>query len=117
MKLMDGWSRWEKKGDIATHPKPSYNNSTNSQKVSSRYLEDGDYLKLRSLTLGYNLALPQYNISNLRFFVTGENLLTITDYSGVDPEIPPSGSNQITGVTTTVYPSTRKFILGINVTF
>ena len=116
MKLMDGWSRWEQPGDIATHPLPGYNNSSNSNKVSSRYLEDGDYLKLKNLTLGYNFTLPAYKISNVRVYVSGENLFTITDYSGVDPEIPPRDGS-ITGVTTTVYPSTRKFIFGVNVTF
>ncbi|MHA7111581.1 TonB-dependent receptor [Sunxiuqinia elliptica] len=116
MRLMDDWSRWEKPGDIATHPLPSYNNSSNSNKASSRYLEDGDYLKLRNVTLGYNLALPEYYISNLRLFVSGENLFTLTNYSGVDPEIPPK-EGKVTGVTTTVYPSTRKFIFGVNLTF
>ena len=121
MKLIDGWSRWEKPGDIATHPVASYNNSSNSNKASSRFLEDGDYLKLRSLTLSYDLSLPKYYIQNLRVFVTGENLFTITNYSGVDPEIPSfvdnAGVRKMTGVTTAVYPSTRKFMFGVNVTF
>lgn len=122
MKLMDDWSRWKTPGDIATHPRPSYNNSSNANKSSSRYLEDGSFLKLRNLTLGYNLSLPKYHISNLRLFVSGENLFTLTNYSGVDPEIPPKedeeeGTIAVTGVTTTVYPSTRKFIMGISVTF
>lgn len=116
MKLMSGWKRWEKPGDIATHPLPAYNNSSNSNKASSRYLEDGTYLKLRSLSFGYNFSLPKYHISNLRIYLNGENLLTFTGYSGVDPEIPPY-DNKIVGVTTTVYPSTRKFIAGINLTF
>ena len=116
MKLQDGWSRWEKPGDVATHPQGIYNNGTNSNKASSRFLEDGSYLKLRNLTIGYNLALPQFYISNLRIFASGENLFTLTDYSGVDPEIPPA-NGKITGVTTAVYPSTRKFMFGLNVTF
>jgi TonB-linked SusC/RagA family outer membrane protein len=116
MKLIDGWNRWEKPGDIATHPQGIYNNGTNSNKASSRYLEDASYLKLRNLTVAYNLALPQWHISNLRLFVSGENLLTFTGYSGVDPEIPPY-EDKITGVSTAVYPSTRKFMFGLNVTF
>ena len=56
MKLQSGWSRWEKKGDNATHPKASYNNKSNSNKASSRYLEKGDYFKLRTLTFGYNVV-------------------------------------------------------------
>lgn len=115
MKLQKGWSRWEKEGDIATHPRPSYNNNTNSQKASSRYLEDGSYLKLKNVTVSYNLELPKWHIQNLRFFVSGENLFTITKFSGVDPEIPPK-DGKITGVATTVYPSTRKFVFGLSLT-
>jgi TonB-linked SusC/RagA family outer membrane protein len=116
MRLMPEWKRWEKPGDIATHPIASYNNSSNSNKVSSRYLEDGTYFKMRSLSLGYNFELPQYNLSNVRLFLTGENLFTITDYSGIDPELP-SYEGKVVGITTTVYPTTRKFLFGINITF
>ncbi|MGL5563618.1 MAG: SusC/RagA family TonB-linked outer membrane protein [Tannerellaceae bacterium] len=115
MKLQDGWNRWEKEGDIATHPLALYNNNTNSNKASSRFLEDGSYLKLRNLTIGYTIQLPKYYIANLRIYASGENLFTITNYSGVDPEIPPV-NGRITGVATTVYPSTRKFMFGINLT-
>lgn len=117
MKLMDGWTRWEKPGDIATHPVASYNNSSNSNKASTRYLEDGDYLKLRSLTIGYNLQLPKYYIQNMRIFFTGENLFCVTGYSGVDPEIPASGGSVIGSTGPSVYPSTRKYMFGINLTF
>ena len=117
MKLMDGWSRWEKPGDIATHPVASYNNSSNSNKASTRYLEDGDYLKLRSVTVGYNLALPKYFIQNMRIFFTGENLLTFTGYSGVDPEIPAVDGAVLGSTGPSVYPSTRKYMFGINLTF
>lgn len=120
MKLHDGWNRWEKAGDIATHPLASYNNTyaAGSNGISSRYIEDGDYLKMRSLTFGYNLRLPKWHISNLRLFISAENLFTITDYSGVDPEVPVnSDNNSIVNVAgPAVYPTTRKFIFGINIT-
>ena len=116
MRLMPSWSRWEKPGDIATHPVAIYNNPSNSNNISSRFLEDGTYLKMRSLSFGYNFSLPQYSLENVRISLTGENLFTITDYSGVDPEIP-SYEGRVVGVTTTVYPSTRKFILGVDLTF
>ncbi len=120
MRLLKGWSRWQKPGDIATHPKAVYENKSQSNKVSSRYLEDGSYFKMRTLSLGYNFELPQYNLSNVRLFVTGENLFTITNYSGIDPELPShddNGTLKVVGVTTTVYPTTRKFLFGINITF
>lgn len=118
MKLQKGWSRWEKPGDIATHPAAFYNNSTNSNKCSSRYLEKGDYLKLRSLSVGYNMQFPQLHIQNVRLFLSGENLFTITKYSGVDPEITPSSDNGVIGeVSTSAYPTTRKYMVGVNLTF
>ena len=122
MKLQKGWSRWEKPGDIATHPRAMYNNQDKGNLASSRYLESSDYLKLRSLTLGYNFDLKKYGIQTLRLSISGENLFTITDYSGVDPELP-AGTNDkgVLSVTntggTSVYPAVRKFMLGVNLTF
>lgn len=118
MSLRPGWSRWEKPGDIATHPIARYNNQDKGNSPSTRYLEKSDFLKMRSLSLGYNLDLSQYKIDNLRISLTGENLFVITDYSGVDPEIPVNDSGAIMGSTgPAVYPSTRKFMLGLNLKF
>lgn len=123
MKLIDGWSRWEKEGDIATHPAASYGNKSNSNKASTRYLEDGDYLKLRSLSIGYNLDLSKYYIQNMRIYFTAENVFTLTGFSGIDPEVP-AYYDETTGTYKSIstaganlYPSTRKFMFGINLTF
>ena len=123
MKLIDGWSRWEKEGDIATHPAASYGNKSNSNKASTRYLEDGDYLKLRSLSIGYNLNLSKYYIQNMRIYFTAENVFTLTGFSGIDPEVPAyydetTGTYKSIGTAgANLYPSTRKFMFGINLTF
>ncbi len=117
MALQKGWTRWQKEGDIATHPIARYNNSDKGNNASSRYLEDASFLKLRSLTLGYNFDLLRYGIKQARLFITGENLLTITDYSGVDPELPASGGSVMGTAGPSVYPSVRKFMLGLNLTF
>lgn len=122
MNLKDGWSRWQKPGDVATHPVARYNNSMSGEKASTRYLEDGDFLKLRSLTIGYSLQLPKYYIQNLRVFISGENLFCITGYSGVDPEIPASQdedkTSRVMGSTGPgIYPAVRKFMVGLNVSF
>lgn len=123
MKLIDGWSRWEKEGDIATHPAASYGNKSNSNKASTRYLEDGDYLKLRSLSIGYNLDLSKYYIQNMRIYLTAENVFTLTGFSGIDPEVPAyydetTGTYKSIGTAgANLYPSTRKFMFGINLTF
>lgn len=117
MKLQDGWSRWEKPGDIATHPAANYGNKSQANIASSRYLEDGDYLKLRSLTLGYNLKLTQWGIQNMRVYLAGENLFTWTKYSGLDPEIPASNGSVMKTAGPGLYPSVRKFMFGLNLTF
>ncbi len=117
MKLQKGWSRWEKKGDIATHPVAKYNNQDKGNLASSRYLEDSDYLKLRSLTLGYSFNLKKYGIQSLRLSLSGENLFTITDYSGVDPEIPASDGTVMGTAGPGIYPSVRRFMFGLNVAF
>lgn len=122
MKLQSGWTRWQKPGDKATHPRAMYNNQDKGNLASSRYLESSDYLKLRSLTLGYNFDLKKYGIQTLRLSVSGENLFCITDYSGVDPELPAGNNDKgVLSVTSTggvsVYPAVRKFMFGVNLTF
>lgn len=118
MKLMDGWSRWQKPGDNATHPIARYNNTSNSNAMSSRYLESNDFFRMRSLALGYNFDLKKYKVRNLRVYLSGENLFVITKYSGVDPEIPVSDDGNILfSAGPSVYPMTRKFMFGLNVSF
>ena len=63
------------------------------------------------------MSLPQYHIQNLRVFFSGENLLTVTVYSGVDPEIPADENSVIGSAGPAVYPSTRKYMFGLNLTF
>ncbi|SMC48471.1 TonB-dependent receptor [Pedobacter africanus] len=119
MKLMDGWKRWEKPGDIATHPVARYNNQDKGNSMSSRYLESNDFFRMRSLALGYNFDLKKYKVRNLRVYLSGENLFVITKYSGVDPEIPVKEDNGaiLFSAGPSVYPMARKFMLGLNVSF
>ncbi|MCM1029436.1 MAG: TonB-dependent receptor [Pseudoflavonifractor sp.] len=116
MKLQGDWTRWEKPGDNATHPRAVYNNTDQGNKASSRYLEDSDYLKLRNLTIGYTLPLPaNWGVRNFRVSLSAENIFCITKYSGVDPELPASGGTVMGSTGPGVYPSVRRFSLGLNV--
>ena len=114
MQLAKGWSRWTKAGDIATHPKPVHGRSDASNSTSTRYLEDGSYLRLRNITLGYNLpeqVTKSLRINSFRVFVSGDNLFTATNFSGTDPEVDlGSGQSSIR------YPISRKLLAGINIT-
>lgn len=82
----------------------------------SHYVEDGDYWKIDNVTLGYTFDLSQYNVRNLRLYVSGDNLLTITGYKGMDPEVSFSGLAPGSDHRDK-YPTTRTFTLGVNLTF
>lgn len=115
MVLQDGWSRWEKEGDIATHPKAVLNGNLASNKTSSRYLEDGSYLRLRNINLSYDLPVAlagKLRAENVRVYVSGDNLWTWTNFSGMDPEVDLS-----TGSSVTRYPISKKLMLGVNIDF
>lgn len=111
MNLQQGWSRWQNPGDQATHPKAVLNGNRLSNKPSSRYLEDGSYIRLRNVTLGYDLPKKWFKngISNLRVYVSADNLVTITGYSGLDPEVDFSS-----GTSAIRYPLARKVLFGVN---
>ncbi|WP_218588069.1 TonB-dependent receptor [Chitinophaga jiangningensis] len=114
MQLDKGWSRWEKPGDNATHPKYTLNGNNNSHKPSSRFLEDGSYLRLRNVNLSYSLPqewLQRMKIGNARISVGGDNLWTLTKFSGIDPEVDDRGINSFK------YPIARKWFAGLEINF
>ncbi|WP_086543788.1 SusC/RagA family TonB-linked outer membrane protein [Algoriphagus antarcticus] len=85
--------------------------------ISDQFLEDGSFVRLKNITLGYSI-LDIKGIQKLRFYVSGNNLLTITDYTGFDPEVNTfGGSNVAIGVDNLVYPIAKSFIGGIQITF
>lgn len=98
---------------------------TNSSYItypSSYYVEDGSYLRIAQITLGYTLPktwLKKYCISNARFYFTANNLATITGYSGYDPEVS-AGNDQVVctpGYDNSTYPRSRSYVVGLNLTF
>lgn len=109
--------RWQQPGDITDIPRVSTDGSTDNSRISSRYIENGSYLRLKAVTLGYDFSkdvLDRIGISALKIYATGENLFTITDYSGFDPEVNSFGSNNtVGGVDYGTYPQTRNIIFGI----
>ena len=89
-----------------------------SAQPSTYYLEDGSFVKLDNVTLGYNMPTKNIRgIQNLRLYLTGQNLLTITGYKGVDPEVDMVGLDNMGIERSRFYPTSRSFIFGINVTF
>lgn len=97
---------------------------TNSNTVSTRYLEDGDYVRLNNASLSYTLKPGllglENTIKNIRLSLTGQNLFVITNYSGFDPEVntgTPSGDILTYGIDRFTYPSARTILVGLDVTF
>ena len=88
-----------------------------AQAPSDRYLENGSYLRLSTLTLGYNFGKLGNWINNLRLYATCNNVFTITGYKGVDPEISLGGLEPGMDWRNTTYPRTRTFMVGVNVNF
>jgi TonB-linked SusC/RagA family outer membrane protein len=99
----------------------SNTNTANITYPSSYYVEDGSYLRIAQLTLGYSLNkefLQHISVANARIYVTVNNLATITGYSGYDPEVAAASGVSVTpGYDSSAYPRSRSYVLGINLTF
>ena len=93
----------------------------NQNVLTSWAIEDGSFLRLNTLTVGYTLPKSltrKVGISNLRFYATGYNLLCITGYSGFDPEVSTRTKTALTpGVDYSAYPKSRQFVIGVNLNF
>ena len=110
-----GWSRWEKPGDIATHPKPKMNGNNDAHMLSTRYLEDGSYFRLKNVTLSYDFPqawMKKAKMQGLKVYVSGDNLVTVSKFSGMDPEIDTED-----GTYDTNYPVPMTVVGGIQITF
>jgi len=116
-----GWSRWQKPGDVATHPKAEHFGNKDSNKTSSRYLEDGSFFRLKNITLSYDFCatlIPKKYMSKLRVYVSADNIATATKFSGMDPEVSISTSGGSTaGMYADHYPVARNICGGIEIEF
>jgi len=119
------FGRWTGEGTSNKLPRLTSGSNVNWQNISDIYIEDGDYVKIQNLTLGYDFKKLFKNmpLGQARVFVTGQNLFTFTGYSGMDPEIgySPSvnGSPQtwVKGIDLGYYPSPRTYMVGVNIKF
>lgn len=108
---------WSVNPQTAVAPKIFYY-SGRDVRFSRLYLDDGSYLKLRSLSIGYTIKKPLPYINSIRLSATGNNLLTFTKYKGYDPEVNSFGSTpSLRGIDSGAYPQQRSFTFGLNVVF
>jgi hypothetical protein len=116
-----GWSRWEQPGDIATHPKPENARKDGSGNTSSRFLEDGSFFRLRNVTLSYDLPdswMKKAKMTGVRIFVSADNVLTLSKFSGMDPEVRLDGDTyHHAGMYTQNYPIPMTITGGIDIKF
>ena len=120
--VADAWTPWNTDTDVIAHhsnglatwPRPGYKGDT-------RYIEDGSYLRLKTISLGYNVPLKKAAFKNLRLALSGQNLYTWTNYSGFDPEVGVAGIDVPAALTPNLdysaYPKTRTFSFSVSAKF
>lgn len=113
-------NRWQNPGDITDIPVATLGEKYNSE-LSTRFIEDGSYLRIKTLTLSYTFphsVINRIKISNARLYVTAENLYTLRSYSGYDPEVNAFGGHNLAqGIDFGTYPQSRNLIIGVNLSF
>lgn len=112
-------NRWTTPGQVTDVPKPEAVNVNNYRDGGSRWLEDGSFIRLRALTLGYTLPgsfIRKIGLETARVYVTGSNLLLITKYTGPDPESSANSSQNQPGIDLGTPPQPRSVQFGINIT-
>jgi TonB-linked SusC/RagA family outer membrane protein len=111
--------RWRQPGDRTTIPRATMTDPNNNNRESSRFVEDGSYLRFKEVSLSYTFKkelLDRWGMTNLKLYVTSRNLLTFTGYSGMDPEVNYAGDDILRmGTDFFTYPQARSFIFGISV--
>lgn len=112
--------RWTGEGTSNKLPRLTAGNGINRMSVSELYIEDGDFVKITDITLGYDFKklFPKMPFGQARLYLTGKNLWTITDYSGMDPEVG-YGDEQpfVSGIDLGFYPAPRSILVGVNLKF
>lgn len=111
-------NRWHGEGTSNTMPRFSWTNNNDNWRISDLYVHNGSYVRIKNIQLGY--TLPTYLtqkvfIQKLRFYVAAENLLTMTSYKGLDPEL--NGDERSNGIDRGYYPQARTFTVGLNLNF
>ncbi|MCB0688015.1 MAG: hypothetical protein KDC53_15870, partial [Saprospiraceae bacterium] len=114
-------NRWTPQNPTNRYPKVNADPGLSRRFISDAEVEDGSYLRLKNITLGYTLPesiLNKFKLNNCKFYVTAKNLYTLTNYSGFDPEVSHFGQSATNmGADLGGYPTTKSFILGVNIGF
>lgn len=116
-KFSDVLRRWRNEGDVTDQPRASYDGTSGARLISSRFLEDGSFVRLADLTIGYQLPdqwAAAVGMANARFYVRGQNVFTSTDYKGYNPEVNSNGNSSASLATDFyAYPIARTWSFGV----
>ena len=114
-------NRWTPQNTSATMPRAVFGDPNNNRRVSDRFVEDASYVRLKNVTFGYTFPtklLEKIKMRSARIYVTGQNLLTFTNYSGFDPEVSTFGeTNTSPGTDFLTFPQSRSLLVGLNIGF
>ena len=114
-------NRWTGPNSSNSIPRMTTKRNNLNHRTSDMFIEDGSFLRLKNLSFGYTLnegVAKRIGVSRIKFYVTGQNVLTFTKYSGLDPELGyANDGNRQLGVDYAQYPQSRSWIFGLNVTF
>lgn len=114
---------WSPSNPSNTQPRASWSAKTNNVRASTRFLEDGSYVRLKNIQLGYTVKTPEaWNIKTLRVYIAASNLFTLTKYNGLDPEMTVSTNSasegdRANGIDWGTYPVAKSYTFGVNLTF
>jgi TonB-linked SusC/RagA family outer membrane protein len=118
-KMRVALDRWQQPGDVTDEPRASWDGTSSAYLMSSRFVEDGSYVRLSEVTLGYRLPprlAARTRLADARIYVSGRNLKLWTDYTGIDPDVNSEGSSANTslGIDFYAYPRPRTISFGIS---
>jgi TonB-linked SusC/RagA family outer membrane protein len=116
----DVQNRWTGEGTSNDIPRATVDRDNLNYRTSDLFIEDGSFFRLKNITLGYTLpanVTESIRMTNLRFYVTGQNVFTITDYSGLDPELGYTDGNLQRNVDFAQYPQARTWTFGLSAQF
>lgn len=118
-------NHWTPTNPNNQYPRASWSASGNNAQISSRFLEDGSYTRLKNLQVGYTIpkeVVQRYSFTSVRVYFSGNNLLTFTKYSGMDPEMTVSDNSRgdgdrANGIDWGTFPAAKSYNFGVNITF
>jgi hypothetical protein len=112
--------RWQTPGDITAMPIAVFGDPAKNSRISSRFIEDGSYLRLRSLALTYHMPkkiIKGFRLQKFDIYLSGQNMFVLSNYSGYDPEVNRDGNSISQGIDYGTYPQNRTIIGGVKIEF